>query len=91
MKNVCRSKSEVYNILKFGLKIYLPKYKSCPFEFCRDLLNGKKKATQKVKLNAVDVPKWPELSVAKVYEWAFDHEALKHYLPDFTEYLLYFL
>ena len=35
MKNVCRSKSEVYNILKFGLKIYLPKYKSCPFEFCR--------------------------------------------------------
>ena len=47
MKTIVRSKSEVYNLLKFGLKIYLPRYKSCPFEFCKELLNGKKNATYK--------------------------------------------
>ena len=90
MKSICRSKSEVYNLLRYGLKIYLPKYKSCPFEFCRDLLNGAKNPTYKEKINAVDVPKWPELSVARVYEWAFDHDKLKHYLPDFSEYFIIF-
>ena len=74
MKAICRSKSEVYNLLRFGLRIYLPKYKSCPFEFCRELLHGKKKTTYKKAMNAVDVPRWAELSVAKVYEWAFAND-----------------
>ena len=47
-------------------------------------------ATYKEKINAVDVPKWPELSVARVYEWAFDHDKLKQYLPDFSEYFIIF-
>ena len=91
MKSICRSKSEVYNLLRYGLKIYLPKYKSCPFEFCRDLLNGGKKPTYKEKINAVDVPKWPELSVARVYEWAFDHDKLKKICQTLASILLYFL
>ena len=54
------------------------------------MLNGGKKPTYKEKINAVDVPKWPELSVARVYEWAFDHVKLKQYLPDFSEYFIIF-
>ena len=33
----------------------------------------------------VDVPKWSELSVYKIYEWAFDNGDLKQFLPDFGE------
>ena len=85
MKNICRSKYEIYNLLKYGLKIYMPNYKYCPLEFCKELLNGKKNPTYKAKMNTVDVPKWAELSVVKIYDWAFDNEDLKQFLPDFGE------
>ena len=85
MKNVCRSKYEIYNLLKYGLKIYLPNLKYCPLEFCKELLNGKKKATYKEKIKHVDVPKWSELSVVKIYEWAWEKQDLKTFLPDFGE------
>ena len=88
MKSLVRSKSEVYNLLKFGLKMYLPKYRCCPFEFLKNLLNGHKKPTYKKSMNAVDVPKWAELSVVKIYDWAFDTKDLKDFLPDFNEYYL---
>ena len=42
IKNLIRSKHEIYNLLKYGLKIYLPKYDNCPMDFLKDLLNGKK-------------------------------------------------
>ena len=42
-------------------------------------------------MNAVDVPRWAELSVAKIYEWAIEHETLKMFIPDFNEYRKLFL
>ena len=34
-KTIARSKSETYNLLKFGLKVYLPEYRKCPMEFLK--------------------------------------------------------
>ena len=47
MKNIARSKEEAYNLLKFGLKAYLPIFRSTPFKFLKDLLNGTKIITYK--------------------------------------------
>ena len=50
--------------------------------FLKDLLNGKKYPTYKKALSKVDVPKWAEFNVGKIYEFASDNEDFKRYLPD---------
>ena len=42
LRNICRSKSETYNLFKYGLKVYLPNYRLTPFPYLKDLLREKK-------------------------------------------------
>ena len=66
-----RSKYEVYNIFKFGLKAYLPRYDCCPMLYLKELLLDEKKMIYKKELAIVDVPRWKEFNVEKMYEYAY--------------------
>ena len=63
-----KSKIDCYNLFKFGLKAYLPSYRSCTMEYLRQLLYGSKLIVYKDKFTKVDVPKWSEFNVMNVYK-----------------------
>ena len=88
MKNIVRSKAETYNLLKFGLKIYLPIFRYTPFSFMKQLLNLEKTIIYKNNVKIVDVPKWQEFNIDDMYDFAKKDERFKKFLPDWTEYVL---
>ena len=68
MKQMVKSKLETYNLFKYGLKAYLPRYRFCSMEFLRQLLYGTKEIVYKDKIALVDVPKWHEFNIRDVYD-----------------------
>ena len=80
-----RSKSEAYNLLRYGLKIYLPEYRYTPFLFLKELLNDQKIPIYKNKITIVDVPKWPEFNIDDMYDFAKNDERFSKYLPNWTD------
>ena len=81
---MARSKYECYNMLLFGLKVYLPDYKCCPMSFLKQLLIGTKVITYKTGVNLVDVPHWQEFKIENVYKFAKQDTRFSKYLPDYV-------
>ena len=82
---MARPKKEAYNLLRYGLKLYLPEYRYTPFQFLKELLNEEKSIIYKNKLSIVDVPKWNEFNIDDIYDFAKQDERFSTYLPNWTE------
>lgn len=82
-----RSKLEIFNLFKYGLKMYLPEYRNCNIEFLRQILFGSKSLLTKKQILMVDVPRWDEFHVRKFYDNIKHLPKFQAYLPDIKEYL----
>ena len=80
-----RSKYEIYQLFKYGLKCYVPAYYYCSLEFLRQALFGSKILIEKKEVLPVDVPRWDEFKVKNFYDNIKHDERFKKYLPDLKE------
>ena len=79
-KQLCRSKTELFNILKFGLNLYLPNIRNVSMEFLKSLLLGEKKYYSKHQILLADVPKWREFKVEAILNIAQKNKKFKPYV-----------
>jgi len=78
------SKKEFYTALSLGLKIYLPPLSACSFRFMKQLTSGEKAHLRKKKdgVVMVDVPNYPEISLAAVLYSVMNDPYVRQFLPD---------
>ena len=77
-----KSKMDTFNLVKFGLKIYIPDYRNCSMEFMKQILYGSKEQLLKENVQIVNVPKWKEFKVRTFYDAVIKDKRFEKYLPD---------
>jgi hypothetical protein len=81
LKGKMRSKEDWYRFLKFTCKFgfitsggfMVPTFKKISMRFIRDFLQGKKQLMRTNTVNQVNVPRFPELAVVKVFPFVKDN------------------
>ena len=77
-----KSKEDTFNLVNYGLKIYIPDYRNCSMEFMKQILYGSKEQLLKVDVTIVNVPKWKEFKVRIFYDAVIKDPRFEKYLPD---------
>ena len=77
-----KSKLDTFNLVNYGLKIYIPDYRNCSMEFLKQILYGSKEPLCKEKVIMVNVPKWKEFKVRIFYDAVIKDERFEKFLPD---------
>ena len=61
-----KNKDDIYDYLETVLQLLLPKKKNCPLRFMQDILTQRKRYLRRFEQRRLKLPKWPELSIARV-------------------------
>ena len=69
------------SLLTVDVGLYLPAYKATNIYFVKDIMARRKRAIKNENVSHLFVPHYEALTIAKMLEFALQHEGVADYLP----------
>jgi len=81
ISSMFRTKADMYNFLKYSMRVYLPKPSSCSTTFMLQLIRGTKKPLMQSDIKPLFIPGYRELRISEFETLRTNHQVFE-YLPD---------